>query len=129
MKKIQLIVISLVAMLSVGFAFVPVASYAAVDPFGPCVEGEDNGSKICADKDGDATDIIKVIVNTMIFLVGVLSVISIIASGIMYSTSNGESANITKAKNTLTYAIVGLVVSLIAYAIVNWVNALLTPST
>lgn len=128
MKRIQLAVASFVAVLGLGLALAPM-SYAAIDPFGPCANGANNNSTVCADKNDSASGIIKTVVNTMIFIAGVLSVISIIASGIMYATSSGESANITKAKNTLTYAIVGLVVSLIAYAIVNWVIALLAPGT
>lgn len=117
MRKIQLAVISMVAVLGMGLVFASTAQ--AIDPFEPCAGNTE--SSVCAGKDDKASTLINTIVNTMIFIVGLLSVISIIASGIMYATSNGESANITKAKNTLTYAIVGLVVALVAYALVNWV--------
>ena len=42
----------------------------------------------------------------------------------MYATSTGDSGKVTRAKNTLTYAIVGLVVAFLAYAIVFWVLGL-----
>jgi hypothetical protein len=45
----------------------------------------------------------------------------IVIGGIRYTTSNGDSAGITSAKNTILYAVVGLIVALLAYAIVNFV--------
>ena len=55
---------------------------------------------------GDA-GIITAITNTMLFLVGALAVIMIIIGGIRYAISGGNSANVTAAKNTILYAIVG----------------------
>lgn len=66
-------------------------------------------------------DIAKVVINVMLFLVGILAVIMIIYSGIIYVTSSGNAPAISKAKTTLTYSIVGLVVAIFAYAIVNFV--------
>ena len=45
----------------------------------------------------------------------------VIIGGIQYTTSGGDSAAVTKAKNTILYGIVGLVIALLAYAIVNFV--------
>ena len=51
----------------------------------------------------------------------------IIYGGIQYTTSAGDSGKVTNAKNTILYAIVGLIVSILAYAIVNFVtNAFLS---
>lgn len=58
----------------------------------------------------------------MYFLLGAIAIIIIIVSGIMYVTSAGNASSVTKAKNALTYAIVGLVVVLIAYAITAFVT-------
>jgi len=76
---------------------------------------------VCAGKGENAKKIIGTIVNTLLFLVGVASVIVIIVGGIMYTTSGGDSGGVTKAKNTILYAVVGLVVAFMAFAIVNWV--------
>ncbi len=59
--------------------------------------------------------------NVMLFVIGALSVVMIIIGGLRYVISGGETANITAAKNTILYAIVGLVISLLAYAIINFV--------
>jgi biopolymer transport protein ExbB/TolQ len=48
-------------------------------------------------------------------------VIVIIVAGIRYTTSGGNSNSVAAAKNTLLYAVIGLVVAVFAYAIVNFV--------
>jgi len=67
------------------------------------------------------TGIITTITNTMLFIVGGLSVVMIIFGGLRYVTSTGKSASVTAAKNTIMYAIIGLIVSFLAYAAVNFV--------
>ena len=59
--------------------------------------------------------------NLAYFIAGIICVIVIIVAGIMYSTSAGNAANVTKAKNLILYAIVGLVLILSAFAITNFV--------
>jgi len=55
------------------------------------------------------------------FLAGAIAVVVIIISGIFYVISNGDSGRVAKAKNYLTYAIVGLIVVLMAWGITNFV--------
>lgn len=62
-----------------------------------------------------------VVVNALLYIVGAISVIMIIASGIMYTISSGDSGRVAKAKNMLIYAVVGLVVAFVAFALTNWV--------
>ena len=64
---------------------------------------------------------IKSIIDIMLFALGAISVIMIVIGGIRYTTSNGDSNGIQGAKNTILYAIVGLVVAILAYAMVNFV--------
>ena len=73
---------------------------------------------------GDSNSIVNTVINTMLFIVGILSVIMIIFSGIRYATAHGDKSQVESAKNTLIYSIVGLVVAIIAYAVVNWVVGL-----
>ena len=61
------------------------------------------------------------ITNTLLFIIGAISVLMIIYGGIRYTISGGDAAAVTGAKNTILYAIVGLVVAIMAYAIVNFV--------
>ena len=68
---------------------------------------------------GTITDSITKIIKTLATFVGGLSVLMIIISGIMYMSSGGDSGRVDTAKNMLIYSIVGLVVALLAWVIVN----------
>ena len=61
------------------------------------------------------------IINVIVGLVGIISVAVIVIGGISFATSQGDTAKTTKAKNTVLYGVVGLVVALLAFAIVNFV--------
>ncbi len=67
--------------------------------------------------------------NLLLFVIGALSVIMIIVGGIRYVVSGGNSAQVTAAKNTILYAIVGLVVAFLAFAIINFLLGSLTNNT
>ena len=69
----------------------------------------------------DPQTLVKQFVNIFLFAVGALSVIMLIWGGIRYTTSAGDSNKVQAAKNTVLYAIVGLVIAILAYAIVNMV--------
>ncbi|MFZ2545318.1 MAG: pilin [Candidatus Saccharimonadales bacterium] len=80
------------------------------------------GAAICGAKDQDnVPDILKNVVNTILFVLGMVAVIMIVIGGIRYTTSNGEAGSIKGAKDTILYAVVGLVVAILSYAIVNFV--------
>lgn len=66
-------------------------------------------------------DLASQVVNIFSIVVGVVAVIMIIVGGFKYITSGGESSNVSGAKNTLIYAIVGLVIVAIAQFIVHYV--------
>lgn len=61
------------------------------------------------------------LINGAFTLIGLICVVMIIVGGIRYMTSQGDSGTIAKAKNTILYAIIGLVVTLFAFVIVNFV--------
>lgn len=61
------------------------------------------------------------VVNFLSVIVGVVAVIMIIVGGFRYITSGGESGNVSGAKNTLIYAIVGLIIVALAQFIVHFV--------
>lgn len=63
------------------------------------------------------------VVNVLLFIIGALSVVMLIWGGIRYTTSAGNSSAVTSAKNTIMYAVIGLIVAFLAFAIVNWVLA------
>lgn len=59
--------------------------------------------------------------NILIFVVGAVSVLMIIVGGIRYALAQGDSGAVNSAKNTILYAIIGVVLSLAAFGIVNFV--------
>lgn len=65
--------------------------------------------------------IIKTVINIFSVIVGVVAVIMIIIGGLRYITSGGDSGNVSGAKNTIIYAIIGLVVVALAQFIVQFV--------
>lgn len=64
---------------------------------------------------------IALVVNVLLFLIGAIAVIVIVIGGIKYVTSDGDPGKIKSAKDTILYAIVGIVIALLAYALVNFV--------
>jgi hypothetical protein len=73
-------------------------------------------------------NIVHTIVNILSALVGIVAVIMIIVGGFRYITSGGNDASVTAAKNTILYAIIGLVVVALAQIIVRFTLSKLTSS-
>ncbi len=63
----------------------------------------------------------KTITNVLLFIIGAISVIMLVVGGIRYTVSGGDSNQVQGAKNTILYAIVGIIVAILAYAVVNFV--------
>lgn len=73
------------------------------------------------DTGGGLSGVIKLVVNILSVLAGTLAVIMIILAGMKYITAAGDSSKITSAKNTLVYAIIGIVIVVLAQFIVQFV--------
>lgn len=58
-------------------------------------------------------------------IIGALAVFAVIYSGFMYITSAGNTEQAEKAKNNLTWAIIGMVLVALAAVIVTWVQNIL----
>lgn len=119
MKIISRIIISLVVTAVLAMAIAPAPTLAA-----DCntVNGISNGAECGNTGRGPTlTGGIKTAVNTMLFVLGIASVIVIIVAGFQYVFSAGNPQSTTRAKDTILYAVIGLVVAILAYAIVNFV--------
>ncbi len=120
-------IINLLFGLALAFAIVPFvnASVSAMDF--DFVSGGVRGGIEAARGEGQPSDlmgdsgIFKKITDIMLFAVGILSVIMLIVGGMHYVISGGKKESVASAKNTILYAIVGLIVALLSYAIVNFV--------
>ena len=67
------------------------------------------------------TGVFKQVTNVILYIVGIIAVIMLIIGGIRYVLSGGDAKKVTDAKNTILYAIIGLVICFLAFAIVNFV--------
>ena len=118
-QRIKQIIVAGLLVLGIGMVLVPTNSYAVNVIADQCAS--DPSAAICKDQGASPATLIKTIVNVLLFIIGAISVIMIIIGGIMYTTSAGDSGQITKAKNTIMYAVIGLVIAFLAFAIVNFV--------
>lgn len=121
MKKIKKLIFASLAILSMSFVALPTVS--AINVFDDACSGDAANTALCEDSNSGKTvpTVVKTIVNTMLYVLGAVAVIVIIFAGVFYITSMGNATSIEKAKNTLMYAVIGLVVAILAYAIVNFV--------
>ena len=69
---------------------------------------------------GDGS-LIQRIINIMLYAIGVLSVIMLIFGGLRYVISGGQKEAVTAAKNTILYAVVGLLIAVFAYAFIHFI--------
>lgn len=123
-KKLKYLFLTLGILLGVtATILVPVATTSAKTAFdAACNNKRTNDSTVCANKDGDKiADFVRKIINVLVYLSGSIAVIMIIVGGIRYMTSNGDASKTASAKNTILYSVVGLVVVVMAYAIVAFV--------
>lgn len=125
-KLLSAAIIAPALVLGVSLFVQPVPAHAAFD------QGLSQGAASAQGKDqqGDASSlfgeggsggIFRTITNVLLFIIGAISVIMLIVGGIRYVVSGGDSTAVTNAKNTILYAIVGIVVAILAFAVVNFV--------
>jgi hypothetical protein len=131
MRKLKTIIYATLASLSLLFPIaVPVAVNAQeIDKNLQCGANlqfsvPENGCEV--DSSGNTAaeridEIVSQIINILSLAVGVVAVVMIIVGGFRYITSGGDSGNVTGAKNTILYAVVGLVVVALAQVIVRFV--------
>jgi hypothetical protein len=117
--------ISLFALLAVAAPVTVMAS----SPFDASKEAACQGAQFsnkgsCADAEKDAKrldGVLELVVNILTAIVGIIAVIMIIVGGLKYVTSSGDPSNVTSAKNTLLYAVIGLIIVGLAQVIVKFV--------
>lgn len=87
--------------------------------------GQNSGgssSGICgASQQDDFSKLMQNVINLLLLVLGMIAVIAIIIGGIRYTTSNGDPGQTKAAKDTILYAVIGLIVAILAYAIVSFV--------
>lgn len=128
MKKLKLFFASILALFSFAPVFAPaMVSAQATDSGNNLACGTDInlGGTNCAAGDASAdtrvNNIIRIAIRLFQVIVGLISVVMIIVGGLKYITSGGDSGSVGSAKNTILYALVGIVVVALAEIIVQFV--------
>lgn len=122
MKKITALMIAAVLAIF-GLSLAPTNNTYAEDVCDHLTRGSDvwkaNGC------DGSAStnlsDVIITIINSIVGALGLVAVIVIVIGGVNYMTSAGDAGKLEKAKKTILYAAIGLVICALSFAIVNFV--------
>lgn len=96
----------------------------AADPLSQSCTGTLANTEVCRSRDDKLfgpgsfwTNLI----NTMIFIVGTVATLMIIIGGLRYVLSGGDASQTKSAKDTILYSIIGVVIAIMSYAIVNFV--------
>ena len=119
-KYIKHALASLVMLIGVS-TFSIATPVSAVNVWQGC-SGAAAGSAVCDSSKNDSADqTITRVINTILVVLGMIAVIMIVIGGIRYTTSNGDSGSVKSAKDTILYSVVGLVVAILSFAIVNFV--------
>jgi hypothetical protein len=131
MKRVLTILSLFVAMLSPALVLAPATVHAQNDDIfnQVCTEGGD--AQLCKDKEKTAAQndnalfgkngILTRAAKIVSMAVGVAAIIMVIVGGIKFALSDGDSQRITSARNTIIYALVGVIVAAFAQAIILFV--------
>ena len=139
-KSIQIAVISVVALLGVTSIALSPQSTSAINVFNGSCGGDTNGTapapaptQGATGGNGSSQDVLcgatsqdtvggltQNVITTLFVILGSIAVIMIVIGGIRYTTSNGDASQTKAAKDTILYAVIGLVVAIMAYAIVSF---------
>lgn len=118
MKKIFASAIVTLGIVLGGMAFAAQPA-AALTVFEGCKGNND--AAVCKAQGDTVGGTVKNVINILLYVIGIISVVMIVVGGVMYSLSEGDSGNTKKAKDTIVYAVIGLVIASLAYTIVNFV--------
>ena len=121
MKKIAKILAAVAMMFFVGVAALPEVSYA-----GGCIDTSTGKWKkdcesIKTSTNTEVNNMVKNGINLFIGVIGVLAVAYTIYGGFLYVTSGGDAGKVKQARSSIIYGVVGLVLAMLSFAIVNFV--------
>ena len=129
MRRLGLVAITLVtsAMMllgSFGLAFAQTTSPDIKNGLcnGANLQFTENPGSNCTNSNATQTinNIIHTIINLLSAVVGIVAVVMIIVGGLRYITSGGNDASVTSAKNTILYAVIGLIIVALAQVLVRF---------
>lgn len=134
MQKIAIFIVGLVSLVSLNLGLA-VPAYADQISDGLCtganLQFTDNptpGQCSSTDATSSIDRIVHTVINLLSAVVGIVAVIMIIVGGLRYITSGGNDTSVTSAKNTILYAIIGLIIVAFAQILVRFTLSKVTNS-
>lgn len=120
MKRLKQLVLSGLVLAGLGLALTPTPALA-INVWGECAG---NNNVVCNSASKDSAALMtETIIKMILYLVGIVAVVMIVIGGFRYVASQGDASAIKGAKDTIMYAVIGLVVAVLAYTIVNFVTS------
>lgn len=121
MKKILTSIMTVAMLFLAGLSFAPAAMAGTVD----CskVPASVKEAAGCSGNEDELPKMITSIVSAVIGAAGIVAVIFVVIGGVNYMTSAGDAGKVEKAKKTIIYALIGLVICALSFVIVNFVIA------
>ena len=123
MKRLTIAILAVVLVFFAGVSVVSPAMAENAATKEACGSGLDEVQKAAlgCDQDKKAPEVAEFIINAVISLVGIIAVIMIVVGGQRYATSQGDPGQAKQAKDMILYSVVGLIIAMLAFAIVNFV--------
>ena len=118
------LLVALALVIGVAGTIIPQRAYAVPLVGNGCANAGADAStgSICNNPNSKSgTDVARNIINTLLYALGIVAVIMIIVGGLRYVLSAGDKSALVSAKNTIMYAVIGLAIALLSFAIVNYV--------
>lgn len=121
MKNLTKIIIAIIiSAFSLNFLITSTPTYAQTDVCNSEAPREVKDAAGCYGNANQLSGVIVGILNAIIAVSGLVAVVFVLIGGINYITSSGDSNKLEKAKKTILYATIGLVICALSFAIVNW---------
>lgn len=119
MKHLFLVVAGLVML--IGLLFITGPTVMAAEPTDAACEGIAVTGVNCGEGEAGLTSTIQAVMNILLFVVGAASVVMLVIGALRYTVSAGDAQAAAAAKNTIIYAIIGIIVAVMAFLIADFV--------
>ena len=117
----QKVVVATIFLLGIVGLVTSATVYAECSSAKDCIRQGADGVGSTGSSSSSVSDIARTISNILLFVLGSVAVVMIVVGGVRYATSNGDQAAVKSAKDTVLYSVIGLIVAIAAYAIVNFI--------
>lgn len=108
-------------VLSLFAAATMVPAIVSAAPVDVLNNGACSGNQVCGNDGNSVFKILGNVINLLLVVAGFVSILMVIIGGITYTTSSGDANQTKRGKDTVLYAVIGLIVSIMSFAIVNFV--------